>query len=87
VDRELADPRLYIKLAASVRARIQAGELAVGLAVPRNHPVRTRLRLGTRKAGPDVLTGPVIRPPFNGRELSTMIMDPARAGSGQVHGA
>ena len=34
MDRELADPRLYIKLAASVRARIQAGELAAGLAAP-----------------------------------------------------
>jgi DNA-binding GntR family transcriptional regulator len=34
VEIDEADPRLYVKLAAGVRARIQAGELAVGLPVP-----------------------------------------------------
>jgi DNA-binding GntR family transcriptional regulator len=29
-----ADPRLYVKVAASVRARIQAGELTAGCPVP-----------------------------------------------------
>jgi GntR family transcriptional repressor for pyruvate dehydrogenase complex len=29
-----ADPRLYVKLAASIRAQIQTGELAVGFLVP-----------------------------------------------------
>jgi DNA-binding GntR family transcriptional regulator len=34
VEIDEADPRLYVKLAAGVRARIQAGELAVGRPVP-----------------------------------------------------
>ena len=29
-----SDPRLYVRLAASLRARIQTGELAAGLLVP-----------------------------------------------------
>jgi DNA-binding GntR family transcriptional regulator len=34
VHADETDPRLYIKLAASLRARIRAGELAAGLPVP-----------------------------------------------------
>jgi DNA-binding GntR family transcriptional regulator len=34
VEIDEADPRFYVKVAAGVRARIQAGELAAGLPVP-----------------------------------------------------
>jgi DNA-binding GntR family transcriptional regulator len=34
VDTDEADPRFYIKLAVSIRARIRTGELPAGLAVP-----------------------------------------------------
>lgn len=40
MDRGVTDLRLYVKLAASVRARIQAGELAVGLQAPSIHSLQ-----------------------------------------------
>ena len=51
MELDATDPRLYVKLAASIRAQIRAGELAVGLLVPSIRSLQQAARCSRQTCG------------------------------------